>query len=49
MAAAIETRIEPDYIDVDRQVQRALAPGVQRFSFFSGSAGEPEFSGWPKR
>ena len=27
MAAAIETNLEPRYIDVDRQVQRALAPG----------------------
>src|SRR5216684_1648959 len=31
MAAAIETRIEPDYIDVDRQVQRALAPGGLKY------------------
>jgi molybdopterin-containing oxidoreductase family membrane subunit len=27
MAAAVETDLQPRYIDVDRQVQRALAPG----------------------
>jgi Ni/Fe-hydrogenase subunit HybB-like protein len=27
MAAAVETNLQPRYIDVDRQVQRAMAPG----------------------
>ena len=31
MAAAIETRIEPELIDVDRQIQRALAPGGLKY------------------
>jgi molybdopterin-containing oxidoreductase family membrane subunit len=27
MAAAVETNLEPRYVDIDRQVQRAMAPG----------------------
>jgi Ni/Fe-hydrogenase subunit HybB-like protein len=31
MAAAVETNIEPSYLDIDRNVQRAMAPGGLKY------------------